>query len=159
MSRNKDKDEPEKVGNAIGQVLDTLYNNHRPMPAHFNSCGERTQSFCIDFPGLTEKDEYYLASETYYRVYEFVAKIPKKDKLTAEEIIHVLRIGEDLAIGAFMLQRKDWFASFDTFQKRLISDRLRMFSDFFNPNIVKIPMVKNYFDYCVMIGRCRANII
>lgn len=138
------------------KILNTLYNCERAMPAHYTSHGDRTQSFCIDFDGLTADDDYQLASEVYHSVFEFASKIPE-DQINRNEIISMLRIGEDLCIGAFMLQRTDRFASFSEFREAVINDNLGFFEEGNFDHIVKLPMIQNYFDYCVSIGRARAD--
>lgn len=141
--------------NKTKQLLDTLYNCQRAMPAHFTSNGDRTQSFCIDFEGLTADDDYQLASEVYNSAYEFASKIPE-DQITKSEIICMLRIGEDLCVGSFILQRTNRYESFSEFRNAIIADNLEFFEDDMS-HVSEIPMIQNYFDYCVSIGRARAD--
>jgi len=141
---------------SIKKILDILRTSNRAMPAHFSSFNDRNQSFCIDFAGLTADDDYQLASEVYHSVFEFASKIPK-NQITKKEIHCMLKIGEDLTIGAYMLQRTDRFASFSEFGQRAIEDNLNMFGALILDHIVELPMIQNYFDYCISIGRARAD--
>jgi hypothetical protein len=142
--------------NSVEEILKILYTCERAMPAHFTSYKDRKQSFCIDFEGLTADDDYQLASESYHSVYEFASKIPE-DQIAKAEIICMLRIGEDLTIGSFMLQRTDRYTDFFSFRDSVIKDNLDMFENTPLDHVVKLQMMQNYFDYCVTIGRARAD--
>ncbi len=147
--QNSEKDSVEKI-------LEVLYSCERAMPAHYTSYKDRKQSFCIDFEGLTADDDYQLASESYHSVYEFASKIPE-DQITKAEIICMLRIGEDLTIGSFMLQRSDRYADFSSFRDRVIKDNVDMFENTPLDHVVEQQMMQNYFNYCISIGRARAD--
>ena len=62
---------------------------------------------------------------------EFASKIPE-DKITQGEIICMLRIGEDLTIGSYMLQRINRYSDFSSFRKRVIQDNLDIFESQFS---------------------------
>lgn len=136
-------------------VLKIVFNSERTLPAKFTSNGDRVQSFCVEYDDLTADDEYQLASEIYSTLWNFVDKLPKK-QITESETMCMLKIGEDIAIGSFILQRTDEYASFTNLLQETIEENLNRW-DLPLDNIVKIPLIQNFFDYCSWTGRARAN--
>lgn len=145
----------EMTDESLLAVARIVFNSDRAMPAKFTSNGDRTQSFCIDYDGLTAEDEYQLASEVYTTLWEFVGKIPK-DKITESEALCMLKIGEDITVGAFILQRTDEYASFADLRQEIIEENLNLWDQPLN-QVVKLPLIQNFFDYCLWTGRARAN--
>jgi len=136
-------------------VLKIVFNSDRFMPAKFTSNGDRAQSFCVEYDGLTAEDEYQLASEIYATLWEFVEKIPK-DQITEVEATCMLKIGEDIAIGSFILQRMDEYASFTDLRQEIVEENLNRWDKPLD-HVAKIPLIQNFFDYCLWTGRARAN--
>lgn len=137
------------------KVLKIVFNSERAMPAKFTSNGDRTQSFCVEYDGLTADDEYQLASEVYVNLWYFVGKIPK-DQITEVEATCMLKIGEDIVIGAFILQRTDEYASFADLRQEIIEENKNRWDQPLN-HVTIIPLIQNFFDYCLWTGRARAN--
>ena len=77
-------------------TLRLVMSSERCMPAHFCSHGECKQSFCIDFPPLSESLEYNMASYAYDRAMKVL-------DVTQEEIFALLPLGENLMVGTFIL--------------------------------------------------------
>ncbi len=136
-------------------VLQIVFNSERAMPAKFTSNGDRTQSFCVEYDGLTAEDEYQLASEMYITLWEFVGRVAK-DQITKAEATCMLKIGEDIAIGAFILQRTDEYASFADLRQEIIEENLNRWDQPLG-HVASIPLIQNFFDYCQWTGRARAN--
>lgn len=140
---------------SLPTVLKIVFNSMRAMPAKFTSNGDRTQSFCVEYDDLTADDEYQLASEIYATLWEFVGKIPK-DQISEAEATCMLKIGEDIAIGSFILQRTDEYASFTDLRQEIVEENLNRWDQPLD-RVAKIPIVQNFFDYCLWTGRARAN--
>ena len=138
------------------KVLKAVFSSERAMPAHFTSNGDRTQSFCIDYE-IDADDEYELASQAYAVLWEYLGKIPE-DQISKADAGCVLKIGEDIALGTFILQKEDEYASFSDLKQELIEENVRLWDSMPKlEEIVDIPLVKNYFDFCEWFGRSRAN--
>lgn len=136
-------------------VLRIVFNSERAMPAKFTSNGERTQSFCVEYDDLTAEDEYQLASEIYKSLWEFVGRLCK-DQITESQATCMLKIGEDIAVGAFILQRTNEYASFADLRQEIIEENLNLWDQPLD-QVVKLPPIQNFFDYCLWTGRARAN--
>lgn len=138
------------------KVLTAVFSSQRTMPAHFTSNGDRKQSFCIDYE-IEADDEYELASHTHSVLWEYLGKITE-DQISKAETGCVLKIGEDIALGAFILQKEDEYASFSDLKQELIEENVSLWDSMPQlAKVVEIPLVKNYFDFCEWFGRSRAN--
>lgn len=140
---------------SVKDTLKIIFNSKRTMPAHFTSNGDRTKSFCIDFD-IAADDEYELASQAYYSLWEFVGKMPG-DQISKSDTNSLLKIGEDITLGAFILQKSDEYASFSSLRQETIEENIRLWDSSQLKNIVDIPLIQNYFDFCAWFGRARAN--
>ena len=140
---------------SLKTVLDIVFNSERAMAANFTGNGDRKKSFCVDYKGLTAEDEYELASDIYVTVWEFIGRITA-NPLSKYEAAYMLKIGEDIGIGSFILQRTDRYASFANLRQKIIEKNLDLWGGSLK-QIADIPLIQNYFDYCLWIGRSRAN--
>lgn len=68
----------------------------------------------------------------------------------------MLKIGEDIAVGAFILQRTDEYASFADLRQEIIEENLNRWDRPLD-HVANIPLIQNFFDYCSWAGRARAN--
>ena len=69
---------------------------------------------------------------------------------------NILKIGEDIAIGSFILQRTDEYASFSDLRREIVEENINRWDQPLD-HVVKIPLIQNFFDYCLWTGRARAN--
>lgn len=137
-------------------VLQIVFNSKRAMPAHFSGDETKSKSFFVDYDKLTPDDEYEIASQVYHIMWEFLGKVPE-DQITKSDASCVLKIGEDIALGAFILQKEDEYASFSDLRQETIEENVDLWDNPQLEKIVKIPLVQNYFDFCGWFGRARAN--
>lgn len=140
--------------NITDEIIDLVFSSKRALPAHFTSNGDRTKSFCVDYD-IASEDEYEIASQAYYMLWEFLAKVP--DEISKSDANSVLKIGEDIVLGAYMLQKMDEYASFSDLQKKTIIKNMNLSDSTSLKNALDIPLVQNYFDFCGWFGRSRAN--
>lgn len=92
----------DNIDPIVAEALDLVFSSTRPMPAHFTSNGDRTQSFCIDFEPLNATADHELASEAWFSQDRFITE---KSKLTEDEGRLALLCGEDLMLGAFIITK------------------------------------------------------
>ncbi len=86
------------MNDVLNKAISLVFSSERRMPAHFTTSGERTQSFCIDFEPLRKEDDYEMASESWYT-------LPNDAELTKAQHYLLLRCGEDIMVGAFILEK------------------------------------------------------
>lgn len=145
----------EITDKSVLTALKAVFSSERAMPAHFSSDEERSKSFFIDYD-MDADDEYEIASQTFHILWEYLGKIPE-DQISKSDASAVLKVGEDLAIGAFILQRTDEYASFSDMQQEIVEENLRMWDQPRLNEVMTIPLVRNYLDFCLWFGRARAN--
>lgn len=145
----------EITDKSVLTALKAVFSSERAMPAHFSGDEERSKSFFIDYD-MDSDDEYEIASQTYHILWEYLGKIPE-DQISKSDASAVLKVGEDLAIGAFILQRTDEYASFSDLQQEILEENLRLWDQPRLSEVMTIPLVKNYLDFCSWFGRARAN--
>ncbi len=139
---------------AVSTTIDLVFSSQRVMPAHYSGDDERSKSFFIDFE-MDADDEYEIASQTFYVMHEYLGKIPA-NQLSRSDTSAVLKVGEDLAVGAFILQKITEYASFSDLHRELIEENLSLWDEPRLYEVMDMPMVKNYLDFCSWFGRARA---
>ncbi len=83
----------------IEAICNLVFTDNRAMPAHYTSNGG-TQSFCVDFDGIQEDDEYQMASVAFYQVHDYMEDA---DNLSDSDRAMIIRCGEDLMISSYIL--------------------------------------------------------
>jgi hypothetical protein len=130
----------------ITRVMEIVSSSNRAMPAHFNSSGDRTQSFGIDFEPLTANDEYNMASEAWNGVSEYVKEVSSADNSL------IVLLGEDYMLSAYVVTKLGHPELIDEVvsaaHKRLAS----IFTDEKINKVVSIPGVNDYLDSCKQYG-------
>lgn len=89
------------VRNLTQRALDIVYSSTRTKPAHYSSNGERTQSFCVDFPPLTAEDDFAMADS----VMSYMVTTPKEG-VSEERVSLVLKCGEDIMLGSYVIAKQ-----------------------------------------------------
>ena len=135
----------------VGTIINLVWNSKRTMPAHFTSNGIRTQSFCVDFDDIDEKDEYQMASVAYYEVGNYVKP---EDNLTKEQYMAFIKCGEDVMISVYIAKKlnqteniKDIAVSLIEMNKKSWPEKLDISKVFDKKS------VKEWFGYCEKYGR------
>lgn len=138
---------------AVSAIVNLVWNSKRTMPAHFTSNGKRTQSFCVDFDDIDEKDEYQMASVAYYEVGNYVKS---KDNLTKEQFIAVIKCGEDVMISAYIAKKLNSIENIKDIAVGLIEMNKKSWPKKLDiPKVFDKKSVKEWFDYCEKYGRQR----
>jgi hypothetical protein len=123
---------------------------NRSMPAHFTSYKDRRQSFCIDNDLIDADDEYSMASESYYKFYDFL-----KDEASGNGLI-ILKIGEDIMIGSYIINKLGHLELANELKQSLIKENIDLLdqddSDFVN-DLLKLSETQLYLEHCVTYGK------
>jgi hypothetical protein len=132
---------------AIGNLV---WSANRTMPAYFTSSGEKSKSFCVDFDDIDTKDEYQMASIAYVEVNHY---IKPKDNLTTEQLLSVIKCGEDVMISSYIVQKLDK----PEIIKNIVAELTEMNKTSWPENfeVTKIfnnKSVKKWFNYCQEYG-------
>jgi len=151
-------------------LLDVYFlvmDSKRSMPAHFTSDKTRNQTFMVDFLPLTPDDEYNMASEAWYSM---------PGMKSYEELKTVLRTGEDIMIGSYILTKIGSSKLADKLMEFIIASHLGKLkptldekSDIFSIEIEHLftddlkliveitPFIKKYLIHCKDFGIKKAN--
>lgn len=149
----------------LNKTLRLLSSSNRTMPAYLTNNGERKRSFCIDFKPLSESDDYKMASESWYSVGKYISK---KSNLSSDQINIIIRCGEDIMVGAFIITKLNRILSRVNHNEQSIEKMIQeIFRNFIKNNDSLRNMlllsgskdeVLDYFDYCEKFGRKMAEI-
>lgn len=136
------------------EVLKIVFSSKRVMPARFSEDDNKSQTLFIDH-GIDSDDEYEIAAQTYYVMFEFLNKVPEKE-INKEMHGNIIKIGEDIALGGYLLQKKDEYSSFRDLQQEITNKNVSLINNPLFEKIINIPHMQNYFDFCMWFGRARA---
>ena len=135
----------------ISQVLNLVLSSERPMPAHFTSGNDRTKTFLIDFDGLTEDDEYEMASQAWHNI---PAGLSESDTSVC------LKIAEDVMVGSYIAVKEGIADKIDLLKGELIRANISSLSDSKKhsiSDILETREVRNYIDDCADFATNRAS--
>jgi len=130
----------------ITRVMEIVSSSNRAMPAHFNSSGDRTQSFGIDFEPLTANDEYNMASEAWNGVSEYVKEVSSADNSL------IVLLGEDYMLSAYVVTKLGHPELIDEVVSAVHKRLASIFTDEKINKVVSIPGVNDYLDSCKQYG-------
>lgn len=141
----------------LRKTLHLVFSSKRRMPAHFTQDRDRKKSFCIDFEPLTAEDEYEMASDSYYSIDGYFSG---KTEISKEQLNAVIRCGEDIMVGAFIISklgRKDLVGEMG---KAVISDMIETYEKEIESlkEILSFEEASNYFKHCAEFGKTRAEV-
>ena len=140
----------------LAETLNLVFSSNRPMPAHYTSNGDRDQSFCIDFEPLTASDEYDMASESFNTASNYITE---KSKLSQDQFAAVIKCGEDIMVGAYIITKLDGKELIEEMQKVILDDAIKAYSSEVDnlKKILSLDEVKKYFDHCADFGKTKAE--
>ena len=148
------------MNDLIRKTLHLVFSSTRPMPAHFTQNGDRKQSFCIEFEPLSAEEDEAMAAESWGVIDNYLStKNRGAENLTKEQFDMVLRCGEDLMVGAFILTKLGGDSLVTEMKKAIIDDTIENFGVKIN-NLADVlfgQQVNKYFDYCVEYGHARTE--
>lgn len=129
----------------ITRVMEIVSSSSRSMPAHFNSHGNRTQSFGIDFEPLTADDDYSMASEAWNGAKSI------KEASGADNSLIVL-LGEECMLSAYIVTKLGHPELIDDVVSAAYKRLAGIFTDEKLQRIVSITGVNAYLDLCKQYG-------
>ena len=135
----------------ISQVLNLVLSSERPMPAHFTSGNDRNKTFLIDFDGLTEEDEYEMASQAWHNI---PAGLSESDTSVC------LKIAEDVMVGSYIAVKEGIADKIDLLKGELIRANISSLSDSKKhsiSDILETREVRNYIDDCADFATNRVS--
>lgn len=131
-------------------VLSLVWNVERAMPAVFTSNDDRKQSFCVDFDGIDEKDEYQMASASWHWVSQY---IDAGDTFTHSQLMTTVRCGEDLMIASYIVQKLGRPKLINEVCTVLIGDNKESWpKEYDTPTLFATKSAKQWFAYCQEYG-------
>ena len=130
-------------------VLHILDRSQRPMPAHF--CGN---SFMIDLDGFSgTNDEYEMANVAWHDTEGIKIKLDKEDAMK------VIKLGEDVMLGSFILAKtvdEENLPSEVASLKQILQNRFRALFESSTTAQNILDESQEYIDYCSKYGMKRA---
>jgi len=138
------------VNETLRKTMEIIFSSERSMPAHFSSNGERTQSFCVDFEPLSAEDDYEMASDVWHAYTE----LPRDPAMTDLESYLILRCGEDIMLGAYVITKLGGEKLIDEMKGYVIDDTIESFSDKVDraQEVLSTEAARGYFEYCSKTG-------
>lgn len=136
----------------IEKILDLVFSSKRTMPAHFYSQGNRKQTFGINFDPLDADTDYEMANTAHNISSMFYSAIPDLNK---EEHSALLKYGEDIMLGAFIVCSIDKKDMSKDLQEEIIKENTNLFEDRIPeriPELLKNSNVSHAFDYYRYVG-------
>jgi len=134
----------------ITAIVALVWNAKREMPAHFTSNGNRTQSFCVDFYDIDPEDEYQMASASWYWVSQYMGPV---NTITEEQLITIIRCGEDLMIASYITEKLKRSVLIDAISKELIEESSKAWpKELSIPEVFASKSAKKWFSYCEEYG-------
>jgi len=143
----------------VRETLRLVFFSTRSIPAHFTSNGDRNQSFCIDFEPLTKDDDEAMASEAWGSVGDFLSVDKRGSEiLDKSQFNMVVKVGEDLMVGAFILVKLKGGLLMAEMKKAIVDDTIETFNNKVNnvDQVLAGEQVNKYFDHCIEYGQGRA---
>ncbi len=138
---------PDELEN---KVLALVWNAKRPMPAVFTSNGDRKQSFCIDYEDIDPKDEYQMASASWHWVSQYM---DASDEVTHEQLMMIVRCGEDLMIASYITQRLGRAELIREICSKLTQDNQESWpEDMLAPKVFTSKSAMQWFTFCQEYG-------
>lgn len=147
MKQNKDKSVVEKV-------LRLVLSSTRSMPAHYSSNGDHTKSFCVDF-AIDRDDEYNLASFAFYKASEAIVKSEVETKPTDLETSAVIKLGEDITIGSYIMKKLGDTSHLSALIEELVRANTELAT--IGQTIRDDKEIQNYFAACRNYGLSKAS--
>lgn len=144
------------MNDTIRETLRLVFSSTRSMPARFMSNGDRTQSFCIDFEPLDEKADLAMASESWGSVGNFLDVQNRGTEVLSDSQMNlVIRCGEDIMVGAFILTKLNGVTLMKEMRMAVIDDTIKAFGEKIE-NLASIlggEQVVKYLDHCANYGQ------
>lgn len=136
----------------LSNTLHIIHSSQRAMPAHFTSNGDRMQSFCVDYEPLSAEDEYEMASEAWGSVSDYMVD---ENGLSASQSSLILRCGEDIMLGAYILTKEGRPDLVEEYMEIVITDTLEEYKDMIKraEPVLQMPASRDYFRYCADFGQ------
>lgn len=137
----------------IEQVKEIVMSANRPMPAHFNSLGDRNQSFNADFKDISDEDETNMASEAYRSFYDYLTY------LATDSTMFILKIGEDVMLGSYIITKLQEPDLADKLKKELVKENLQIIKDnneVFAVELIDSSEAEDYLEHCMQFGKDKA---
>lgn len=135
------------IPNLVDEIVEIVLNSVRPMPAHFTDNGERTQSFCVDF-FIDARHEYQMASVAWEEALNAANKTAKEYNQDIN-LVPIIKIGEDLMVGAYILEKKDSSKQIGNLIDMLMQENKEWSH---KEELINSPPVREYFEYCWKYG-------
>ncbi|MFA6537664.1 MAG: hypothetical protein WCT18_04700 [Patescibacteria group bacterium] len=138
----------------LEKTLDLVYSSTRAMPAHFTSNGDRSQSFCIDFELLDADADYNMASSAYN--FPNIDLVSEKISLSPEQLTAVIKCGENVMVGAFIISKLGGKIMIEEMKKNIIENSINTFDSRVKnlENIFSSDAVQFYLNHCVEYAFC-----
>lgn len=138
--------------NIIADVINLVMESGREMPAHYTSANGRSETFMIDFKGLSAEDEQDMASTAWF------CQPPIKSE---DERYAIVKIAEDIMVGSFILTKMGRKDLTEQLKNEFVTFEISLFPDDMQLKIktlAKTPMVENHFNFCCKFGTERAEV-
>jgi len=136
----------------IAKVINLVTSADRRMPAHFTGNGTRTQTFLVDFDGISEEDDYEMASQVYYNQPDISPEIDRHC---------CLKIGEDVMVACFIVAKLGQKEKIEYLKNEIVQFNISLFPEDMHKNLQRVIQkeeVKEYFDFCEKFGIERAGV-
>lgn len=158
--KKEEKKNKKPFNDILNETLHLVFSSTRPMPAHFTSNGNRKQSFCIDFKLLSEEIDYEMASESWYSIDSFLGIANRGvEVLSKSQLNAVIKCGEDLMVGAFIITKLDGVLFINEMKQQIINNALENFGETIEDisKVLSGKQVNKYFDHCIEFGKKQAK--
>jgi len=132
------------------KAIDLVFSSKRSAPARFSQNHSRTQSFCIDFNQLKKEADEIMAAQAWGAIGYYLTE---KTPLEQNQFLAVLKIGEDIMIGAFIATKINEEKT-SLLKQKIIQKNTNLFSDDI-PNLGRIldaDEVQRYLSHCQEFG-------
>ena len=147
------------MNDTLIEVLRLVFSSTRAMPAHFTSNGKRKKSFCVDFEPLSEEVDYEMASESWNSIDNFLGTTNCGNEILSKNQVNiVIKCGEDLMVGAFILTKLSGYSLIVDMKKEIIDNTIETFTEM-DKNLLAVlagSQVNKYFDHCIKYGHSMA---
>lgn len=137
--------------NIVADVINLIMESDRQMPAHYTSGNGRSQTFLVDFDGLSADDEYQMAGTAWY------CQPPIKSE---NERYSMVKIAEDIMLGSYILTKMGYKDLVNQLKTEFVTFEISLFPDDLQSKLkklVKTELVENYFNMCSNFGMERAD--
>jgi len=138
----------------VDKVVNIVLSSTRAMPAIYTSNGNKNQSFCVDFE-IDNKEECILASFVWE--YGGEAYMNSRNELWAAglELRSIMKVGEDILIGAYILEKLGDSVNIEELVKKLIKSNIT--SGIFSETALASQTIQNFFQICRDFGLNKAR--